>query len=87
MLHLVNDLKMPISKIKWKITAKRALAANMFRNMLCIFKMFSENQAKKMANSFIGELGRKYCRTDHGLTCRDMDTSQCIWTSAFAVNS
>lgn len=39
-LYLVNDLKMAISKIKWKITTKRALAANTFRNfMLCICKI------------------------------------------------
>lgn len=39
-LYLVNDLKMAVSKIKWKITTKRALAANTFRNfMLCICKI------------------------------------------------
>ena len=37
-----------------------------------------------MANSFIGELGRKYSRSDHGFTCRDMDTAQYIWTSCLA---
>ena len=84
-LYLVDVLNMPIKKIKWKITTKRALAGNTFRNlMIYIFKTFPENQAKKLANSFIGELGRKYLRTDHGFACRDMDTAQYIWTSALA---
>lgn len=82
-LYLVDVLNMPIKKIKWKITTKRALAGNTFRNFIIyICKTFPENQAKKLANSFIGELGRKYLRTDHGFACRDMDTAQCIWTSA-----
>lgn len=46
--------------------------------------MFPESQAKLMANSFIAELGRKYKRTDHGFTCRDMDMAKCIWTSCLA---
>lgn len=52
--------------------------------MMYIFDTFTEAQAKLLANSFIGELGRKYTRTEHGCTCRDMDTAQCIWTSALA---
>ena len=54
--------------------------------MLAIFSMFPESQAKLLANSYIGELGRKYSRKDHGFTCSSLDTAQCIWTSALAEN-
>ena len=54
--------------------------------MMHIFDTFTEAKAKLLANSFIGGLGRKYTRTEQGLTCRDMDTAwtwtPCIWTSA-----
>ena len=52
--------------------------------MMHIFDTFTEAQANLLVNSFIGELGRKYTRTEDGFTCRDMDTAQCIWTSALA---
>ena len=48
--------------------------------MLYIFKTFPEQVAKKMANSFIGDLGRKYNRTHYGFTCQDLETAQNIWT-------
>ena len=48
--------------------------------------MFPEPQAKLIANSYIGELGRKYSRKDHGFTCNSLDKAQCIWTSALAEN-
>ena len=54
--------------------------------MLAIFSMFPEPQAKLIANSYIGELGRKHSRKDHGFTCNSLDTAQCIWTSALAEN-
>ena len=54
--------------------------------MLAIFSMFPESQAKMLANSYIGELGRKYSRKDHGFTCSSLDTPQCIWTTALAEN-
>lgn len=50
--------------------------------MMHIFDTFTEVKAKLIANLFICELGRKYTRTEHGSTCREMDTAQCIWTSA-----
>lgn len=78
---------MPSSNIKWCVNTRKALKPDTFRNfLLYIFKMFPEAQAKLLANSFIGELGRKYLRTDHGFTSRDMDTVQCIWTSPLAEN-
>ena len=81
--YLVNELHMPSSNVKWKVTTKKALKPDIFRNfLLYIFKIFPEAQAKlSRANSFIGELGRKYSRSDHGFTCKDIDTAQCIWTS------
>lgn len=48
--------------------------------LIHIFKTFPEAQAKKMANSFIGDLGRKYNRTNYGFTCQDLKTAQNIWT-------
>ena len=50
------------------------------RFMLYIFKTFPEQTTKKMANSFIGDLGRKYDRTNYGFTCQDLETAQNIWT-------
>lgn len=75
---------MPTRNIKYKIRTKKVLKPDKFEAIFTIFKMFPESQAKIMAISFIGELGRKYKRTDHGFTCRDMDTAQCIWTPALA---
>ena len=76
---------MPTSNIKYRITTQKAPKPHTFRAFLTyIFIIFPESQAKMLANSFIGELGRKYSRNDHGFTCRDMDTAQCIWTSALA---
>ena len=46
--------------------------------MMHIFDTFTEAQAKLLPKSFIGELGRKYTQTEHGFTCGDVDTAQCI---------
>ena len=54
--------------------------------MLAIFSMFPESHAKLLANTYIGELGRKYSHKDHGFTCSSLHTAQCIWTSALAEN-
>lgn len=71
--------------IKYKIITKKAIQGCTFEAFFTyIFKIFPESQAKLVANSFIGELGRKYSCNDHGFTCRDMDTAQYIWTSALA---
>ena len=48
--------------------------------------MFPESHAKLLANTYIGELGRKYSHKDHGFTCSSLDTAQCIWTSALTEN-
>ena len=67
------------------MTSKKTLKPDTFCNfMMHIFDTFTEVQAKLLANSFIGELGLKYTGTVHGFTCREMDTAQCIWTSALA---
>ena len=74
---------MPASNGKWCITTKKTLKPDTIRNFLLhMFDTFPEKQVKLLANSFMGELGRKYMRTDHGFACRSMDTVQCIWTSA-----
>ena len=78
---------MPVSNVKWCIQARKTLAPDTFKNYtLAIFSMFPESQAKLLANSYIGELGRKYSRKDHGFTCSLLHTAQCIWTSALAEN-
>lgn len=67
---LVYECKMPVSNIKYKLVALHGIKADTFKDfMLFIFNTFPEAQAKKMANSFIGELGRKYNRSDFGFTC------------------
>ena len=64
---------MPISNVKWYIQARKTLAPDTFKNyMLAIFSMFPESQAKLLANGYIGELGRKYSRKDHGFTCSSL---------------
>ena len=78
---------MPASNVKWYIQARKTLAPDTFKNyMLAIFSMFPESQTKVLANSYTGELGRKYSCRDHGFTCSSLDAAQCIWTSALAEN-
>lgn len=78
---------MPPTNVKWFIPARKALKSDTFKNYLtAIFTMFPESQAKLLANSFIGELGRKYSRNDYGFVCQSMDTAQCVWISALAEN-
>lgn len=84
-LYLVDTLNMPLSHIKHKIITKKALKADTFSEFIkYIFDELPEGEAKKIANSFIGELGRKYNKTNHGFTCTDYDTACCCWTSAMA---
>ena len=84
---LITKFKMLISNVKWYIQARKTLSSDTFKNyMLAIFSMFPESQAKLIANSYIGELDRKYSRKDHSFTCNSLDTAQCIWTSALAEN-
>ena len=83
--HLVINMHMPYSNIKWFIKTKQTLKPDTFKAYLIhIFDTFPEAQAKLLANGFIGDLGRKYSKTDQGFTCRSMDTAQCIWTTGLA---
>ena len=83
--YLVETLHMPVSQIKYKIVTKRALKPDTFREFIkYIFDNFPESEAKKIAVSYIGELGRKYNKTNHGFTCTDYETAMCCWTSALA---
>ena len=87
MRALITTFKMRTSNVKWCIQARKTLVPDTFKNYtLATFSMFPESQAKLLANSYIGELGRKYSRKDHGFTCSSLDTAQCIWTSALAEN-
>lgn len=78
---------MPARNVKWFIQSRKTLAHNTFKNFLTeLLRLLPESQAKLLANSYIGELGRKYNRKDHGFTCNSLDTAQFIWTSALAEN-
>ena len=69
--YLVDTLHMPLSQIKHKIVTKRALKPDTFSEFIkYIFDNLPESEAKKVSNSYIGELGRKYNKTNHGFTCR-----------------
>ena len=81
-LYLVNELRMPLSQIKYQIISKRALKPNTFTEyMKYVFDNFTETEAKKLANSFIGELGRKYNKTNQGFCCTDWETACSCWTA------
>ena len=83
--YLVDVLHMSTSQIKYKITTKKALKPDTFSKfMKYIFDELPEGEAKKIANSFIGQLGMKYNKTNQGFTCTEYDTACCCWTSAMA---
>ena len=83
--YLVDVLHMSTSQIKYKITTKKALKPDTFSEfMKFIFDELPEGEAKKIANSFIGQLGMKYKKTNQGFTCTSYDTACCCWTSAMA---
>ena len=83
--YLVDVLHMPISQIKYKIITNRALKRNTFKEFIkYIFDNCKEKEAKILINSYIGELGRKYNKSNQGFTCTDYDTAMCCWTSAMA---
>ena len=83
--YLVEELNMPTSYIKYQITTKRALKPDTFKKYFeYLFNNFPESEAKQLANSFIGELGRKYNRTNTGFTCTEYDTAMCCWTRAMS---
>ena len=79
--YLVDELTMPIKQIKYKIVSKKALKPDTFKPFLKhVFETFSEDKAKRLANSFIGDLGRKYNKTNTGFTCVEYDTAMACWT-------
>lgn len=76
---------MPTSQIKYKIVTKKATKPDTFSKFIeYIFDNLRECEAMKIANRFIGELGRKYNKTNHGFTCTDYETAMACWTSATA---
>ena len=82
-----SSVHMPISQIKYKIITKKTLKPDTFKPLAeYIFDNSKEEEAKKIANSFIGELGRKYNKINQGFTCTEYDTAMCCWTSAMADN-
>ena len=82
---LVHELKMPTSNIKYKLITRHGLKSDTFKDFITfVFKNLPESEGKKMCNSFIGELGRKYSRTDYGFSCQDLQTCQDIRTQGLA---
>ena len=76
----IYECGMSISNIKYKLIARHGIKNDTFKDfMKYIFKTFPEQIANKMANSFIGDLGRKYNRTNYGFTCQILETAQNIW--------
>ncbi len=81
--YLIDMLNMPRSLIKFKIVSKKALKPDTFKGYIeYIFNNFDEGAAKLMVNAFIGNLGRKYNKTNHGFISSDIDTALCCWTSS-----
>ena len=79
--YLVDELNMSVKQIKYKIVSNKALKPSTFKPFLKhVFEIFSEDKAKRLANSFIGDLGRKYNRTNTGFTCVEYDTAMACWT-------
>ncbi|XP_068692468.1 uncharacterized protein [Montipora foliosa] len=79
--YLVDELNMSEKQIKYKITTKKALKPDTFKPFIKhIFETFPENEAKRLANSFIGDLGRKYNKINTGFTCTEYDTAMACWT-------
>ena len=79
--YLVEELTMSEKQIKYKIVSRKALKPDTFKPFLKhVFETFPENEAKRLANSFIGELGRKYNKTNTGFTCTEYDTAMACWT-------
>lgn len=76
--------RFPISS-GFNIRAGQTMKPDTFTKFLTfIFDTFPEAEAKLLANGFMGDFGRKYNKTDHGFTCRNMDTAQAIWTAGLA---
>ena len=85
MSYLVHTLTMPLMNVKYKLVTKRAFQPDAFKKLMkYVFDTFPESDAEKLIVSFIGELGRKYNRINHGFTCTDYDSAMCCWTSAMA---
>ena len=83
--YLVEDMTMPTKQIKYKIVTRKALKPDTFHEFFkYLFDNFSEGEAKRLANSFIGHLGMKYDKTNQGFTCTSYDTACCCWTAAMA---
>ena len=76
-------MNMPLSNIKYKITTKRGLKPDTFKNYIeYVFNNFLEDEAKILVNNFIGNLGLKYTRNSKGFICKTYDCAMCIWTEA-----
>ena len=70
MRTLIEKFNMPKTQIKWYIPTRKTLRRDTFKNyLLAIFSLFPESEAKLLANSFIGNLGKRYSRKDSGFVC------------------
>ena len=83
LIRYLLSLYMPRNQIKFKIVSKQCLKNDTYSEFIrYIFDNFNEKQAKLLANSFIGHLGRKYDKKDRGFSCTEYETALCCWTQA-----
>lgn len=83
--YVVDVWNMSTETIKYKITTRKALNPKTFSKFIeFVFDTFPEAEAKKLTNSFIGDLGRRYNKTNYGFTCTEYDTAMGCWKSGLA---
>ena len=85
LINFLLSLGMPRNQIKYKFEARRCLKPNTYSRFIkYIFDHFDEAIAKKLANSYIGQLGKRFKKIDRGFISTDYDTVLCCWSRAMA---
>ena len=77
---LVEEHLISKENIAYMITTRKALNPDAFTEPL--IRIFSENgetPGKKLCNSFIGDLGRKYDRANFGVICDYITAMNCLY--------
>lgn len=70
--YIVDKFDMPLSNIRYKLITRHEIKSDAFKEfMFYLFNNFPEAQAKKMANSFIGDLGANTIRRIMGLRAQN----------------
>ena len=85
--YLLEDLHMDKKQIKYKITTKKALKPDTFKEFIkYMFDTLPEKQAKIICNSLIGNLGKKYDIVNEGFVCTEYETAMNLWVQAMSEN-